>query len=147
MYSIALIQTLNTGWNFHKLPDSLIDNEEGKNDNTKKSTRVSKDVTDSLKFRMKTLKKIGLKLVEDRTLCFAGRMLRGILMPKNRFLQAIIMRRIFLWYFPCIRVAQNAYRVNNLCFVKKEKKFIKMMKRIAANSWLQSKTLKLFYFQ
>ena len=148
MYNIALIQTLNSDWNFHNTPNLNVDEDERRNeDNPKQSTGAPNSFSDNFKFKMKTLKKLGLKVVQDRTLCFAGRMLRGILMPKNRYLQTIIMRRIFLWYFPCIRVVQNAYRINSRCFITKEKKFIRMMKKIAANTWLKSNTLKLFYFQ
>ena len=144
MYNIALIQTLNSDWDFHTKP-SLASNEDVMTnvDNQKESTRSP----DDLKTKMKTFKKLGLKVVQDRTLCFAGRVLRGVLMPNNRFLQSIIMRRIFLWYFSCIRVIKDVYRVNNRCFVEKEKKFIKMMRRISANVWLKTKTMKLFYFQ
>ena len=148
MYNIALIQTLNSDWNFQNTPNLDNDDVEGSNgDNPKQGIGSPNNLSDSFKFKMKTLKKLGMKVVQDRTLCFAGRMLRGILMPKNRYLQTIIMRRIFLWYFPCIRIVQNAYRVHNRCFITKEKKFIRMMKKVAANAWLKSNTLKLFYFQ
>ena len=141
MYSIALIQTLNSEWDFHTKPSQATDGDAIVN------SRLPENFPDSLRTKMKTFKKLGLKVVQDRTLCFAGRVLRGVLMPKNRFLQSIIMRRIFLWYFPCIRVIKDVYRVNNRCFVEKEKKFIKMMRRISANVWLKTKTMKLFYFQ
>ena len=148
MYSIALIQTLNSDWDFHTKPGKATDEDAMTNiDNQKESTRTPENFPDSLRTKMKTFKKLGLKVVQDQTLCFAGRVLRGVLMPKNRFLQSIIMRRIFLWYFPCIRVIKDVYRVNNRCFVEKEKKFIKMMRRISANVWLKTKTMKLFYFQ
>ena len=144
MYNIALIQTLNSDWDFHHQPGLGTKNYETTRGTAKDS---QENLRDSLKVKTKTFRNLGLKIVQDRTLCFAGRMLRGILMPKNRFLQTIIMRRIFLWYFPCIRVVKNAYRVNNRCFVKKEKKFLKSMKRVAATAWLKVKTMKLFYFE
>ena len=141
MYNIALIQTLNSDWDFHTKPILAT------NVTAIESSKLPENFPDTLRPKMKTFKKLGLKVVRDRTLCFAGRVLRGVLMPKNRFLQSIIMRRIFLWYFPCIRVIKDAYRVNNRCFVEKEKKFIKMIRRISANVWLKTKTMKLFYFQ
>ena len=45
------------------------------------------------KIVMKRLSRLGTRLLPDRRICFAGKLLRGILMPRNHFLQILILKR------------------------------------------------------
>ena len=74
----------------------------------------------------KTLSRLRIHILANRKLCFVGKVPRGVFMPKNYWLQYLIIKRLIFWYFPCIRFNGNSYYLNNKCYKIRERKFIKM---------------------
>ena len=78
------------------------------------------------KIAMKMLSRLGTRVLPDRRICFAGKLLRGILMPRNHFLQILILKRILFWYSPCLQFRERYYAVSNHCFAQREHAFLKL---------------------
>ena len=78
------------------------------------------------KIAMKMLSRLGTRLLPDRRICFAGKLLRGIFMPRNPFLQILILKRILFWYSPCLQFRKRYYAVSNHCFAQREHAFLKL---------------------
>ena len=72
---------------------------------------------------MDLIVKLGFRVLPDRRLCFAGRTLKGIVLPKNMELQFAIILRLLVWYAPCIEVKREFYRINKACFARRENEF------------------------
>ena len=70
---------------------------------------------------------LGLKVLPNQRVCIAEKVLAGILMPKDIFAQAVLLRRFLVWFLPCMEIQRNtALRVNNACFAKRENAFLKV---------------------
>ena len=69
---------------------------------------------------------LGTKILPNRRTCIAGKMLAGILMPRNTSLQALLLRSLFLYYLPCIEVQGNTFALNRGCFAERENTFLKI---------------------
>ena len=70
---------------------------------------------------------LGLKVLSNRRVCIAERMLTGILMPKNPVLQSILLKKFLIWYLPCMAIDRNtSFMVNEKCFAEREKGFLKV---------------------
>ena len=77
----------------------------------------------NLLLKMKIFLKIGVRILPNRRLCFAGRLLRGITMPRNHLLQISIIANLSAWYSPCIKIKKQFYGISNNCLIYKEKRF------------------------
>ena len=75
---------------------------------------------------LKMIKKLGIRILSDRRACFAGKLLRGVIMPKKKALQWAILKRLLVWYLPCLELQGTMYHLNNDCFNVRENKFLKM---------------------
>ena len=73
------------------------------------------------------LSKLGVLILPDRRVCFAGRILKGMYMPRNRWLQYQILERMALWYLPCLEIQGNVYSLSNTCYTRKENKLLKQL--------------------
>ena len=78
----------------------------------------------SLPIKGDTLSKLGVRVLPKRRLCLAGRMLRGIFMPKSLFGRFKIIKRFLDWYSPCIKVREHSYDVDAKCFNRRENMFL-----------------------
>ena len=65
---------------------------------------------------MNLISKLGIRVLPDRRLCFAGRTLKGIILPKNKALQIAIILRFLVWYSHCIEVKGEFHMINKACF-------------------------------
>ena len=79
-----------------------------------------------LPITMGMISKLGFRVLPDRRLCFAGRTLKGIYLPKNVAVQIAIIKRFLVWYLPCIDARGKFYKLNNDCFARRENNFLKM---------------------
>ena len=88
---------------------------------------ISSHLSDKgLAITRKTLHRLRIHILANRKLCFAGKVPRGVLMPKNYWLQYLIIKRLIVWYFPCIRFDGISYHLNDKCFKRRERKFLEM---------------------
>lgn len=96
-------------------------------DETFKEGRLSQHFSEKgMAITRKTLSRLRIHILANRKLCFVGKVPRGVLMPKNYWLQYLIIKRLIFWYFPCIRFNGNSYYLNDKCYHIRESKFIKM---------------------
>ena len=96
-------------------------------DDTFKEGRLSQHFSEKgMAITRKTLSRLRIHILANRKLCFVGKVPRGVLMPKNYWLQYLIIKRLIFWYFPCIRFNGNSYYLNDKCYQIRERKFIKM---------------------
>ena len=79
-----------------------------------------------LMITMKTLSRLRIHILPNRKLCFVGKIPRGVIMPRSYWLQYLIIKRVILWYFPCIRIEGSSYILNNNCYKIRETKFLRM---------------------
>ena len=92
---------------------------------TPRMDRVSQHISN--KFLMNSLmilSKLRIHILSDRRVCFAGRMPRGVYMPRNSWVQFEIIKRMIIWYLPCLELQGNVYSLNNTCYTEKENKFL-----------------------
>ena len=105
--------------------DNYIIKEMGNNTNTKE--KLSQYFSNTgLAITRKTLSRLRIRILPNRKLCFAGKVPRGVYMPKNYWLQYLIIKRLIFWYFPCIRHQGASYHLNDKCYKMREIKFLKM---------------------
>ena len=89
--------------------------------------------------------KLGVRVLPNGKLCFAGKKLRGIIMPKTRGKQISVVRSFLVWYSPCIDVADDYYKLKDGCFARREDRFLKVFLNVLTHYW--PRLLKhLFYF-
>ena len=80
-----------------------------------------------LRITLMTLSKLRIHILPDRRVCFAGRMPQGIYLPRNSWMQYQIIKRMVLWYLPCLELQGNVYSLGNTCYTRKENKFLIML--------------------
>ena len=73
--------------------------------------------------------RLGVHVMQDRSLCFAGRVVLGVSIPDNPILVALIIERVVQWYSLCIKFQQNHFYLNQECFMKKEMQFLLQLKQ------------------
>ena len=101
-----------------------------------------------LPITMHMISKLGFQVLPDRRLCFAGRTLKGIYLPKNMALQIAIIQRFLVWYLPCIEDGGGFYKLNNDCFAKRENTFLKMyIKSLGYNHYLWNPLLPVHFYK
>ena len=80
-----------------------------------------------LMITLMTLSKLRIHILPDRRVCFAGRIPLGIYLPRNSWMQYKIIKRMILWYLPCLQLQENVYNLNNTCYTRKENQFLIML--------------------
>ena len=73
---------------------------------------------------MDMLSKLGVSVLPDHHLCLFGRLLNGIVLPKNMLLQISILKGLLAWYSPCLLVNGSNYQISNVCFEQRENQFL-----------------------
>ena len=96
--------------------------------NTKESNTnaTEKKIYRMIPLSMQLIRKLGVKILSNRRLCFGGRPIQGILMPRNRLMQIELAKRFLVWFSPCVEFVHNRYKVNKLCMERREYDFLKM---------------------
>ena len=94
---------------------------------------------------------LGISMMPDRRLCIDGRILKGLRLPKNNKIQAYMMRRIVVWYWPCIEfmnatttTGSHIYQVSKSCLLQRENELIKLISKHSA--WKRRRQIDLFYW-
>ena len=87
-------------------------------------TNISKNIVIPLNFHL--MSSLGVQMLHNRRVCFAGAILRGIILPKDKVLQEAIIKRFLAWYLPCLEFEDNAYKLNKVCFRRRENYYLKM---------------------
>ena len=70
--------------------------------------------------------KLGWKVLRNQAICFAGRPLDGIRMPRHASLRPLLLRNLFIWYLPCVEVHGNTFKLNKECFAAREYTFLRI---------------------
>ena len=86
-----------------------------------------RNLSESLTIPLGTLLRLGVHVMQDRSLCFAGRVVLGVSIPDNPILEALIIERVVRWYSLCIEFQQNHFYLNQECFMKKEILFLRLL--------------------
>ena len=103
---------------------------ERQNDNRATKKTFSDEMPNRiLPITMNMISKLGIRVLPDRRLCFAGKALKGIHLPNNLSLQIDLIKRFLVWYSPCIELRGGLYKMNNECFFAREILFLKMYLR------------------
>ena len=80
---------------------------------------------DDVLITMNMMSKLGIVVLEpDQKLCFFGRLLSGLTLPKPITMQIPILKGLLTWYSPCLLVYDGYYKVDNVCFKQREKQFL-----------------------
>ena len=76
---------------------------------------------------LKVLSKLRLRVLPNGRLFIAGKIPRGIVMPRNRSLQQLVIKEMIIWYLPCLEDQGNAVSLNNVCYTKRENEYLGML--------------------
>jgi len=79
------------------------------------------------------LSKLGMWVLPDRRLCFAGRYIKGVILPDNPAAQKRAIKALVGWYLPCLefQAYKSTYQINNNCFFKRENELLKVYARLS----------------
>ena len=91
-----------------------------------KTNVTGKKIYRIIPLSMKLMTKLGVKILQNRRLCFGGRPIQGIFLPRNRSFQVDLVKRFLVWYSPCIEFYNNIYKINEYCMKRREYDFLKM---------------------
>ena len=93
-------------------------------------------------FSHNLLSKLGIQILPDRRVCLAGKLLKGVMFPKNGALQGIVMKKLLVWYYPCFKPAQDSstgnavYKLNPTCLMQRESELLGIFKRLSGKQQL-----------
>jgi hypothetical protein len=107
---------------------------------------MNRNITSPDDLTIKSFAKFKVQVQADRRMCFSGRLLRGIIMPKNRFIQSWIAKSFLAWYSSCIQIGEEDFKVDMVCFAERENRFLKIFLRSLEHYWQLMPTKDLFYF-
>ena len=91
-----------------------------------KDNTTHKKIYRMIPLSMKLMTKLGVKILYNRRLCFGGRAIKGIFLPRNRTMQIELTKRFLVWFSPCIEFSDKKYRINEICMKRREYEFLKM---------------------
>ena len=97
---------------------------------------------------MKLMTKLGVKILPNRRLCFGGRPIQGIFLPRNHSFQVELVKRFLVWYSPCVELSNNRYKINKYCMKRREYNFLKMYLQSVGyhhHSWKKGNIYDQFY--
>ena len=77
-------------------------------------------------FRRPQLLQKGFRKLPYRKLRLAGKRIQGEILPKTVSSQILILKLLQQWYTPCIQRQQNRFKMNEDCFAKKQKQFLRL---------------------
>ena len=121
-------------------------NKKTKNNKTDYKKRNQNNTSpEDLPITIKNFAKFKVRVLTDRRMCFAGTMLRGIRMPKNRFYQIWIMKCFMAWYSSCIQIGEDDFKVDMTCFAERENRFLKFFLKSLEHFWKMMPMKDLFY--
>ena len=80
--------------------------------------------------------KLGIRIISDRRLCLGGRILEGVVFPKDESLQGIVMKKLLVWYLDCfdLQAPKNSggfYKLNNSCFQQRQSDLLRIFRRLS----------------
>ena len=73
---------------------------------------------------MNMISDLGINVLPDQHLCFFGRLMNGIVLPRNHLLQIPILKGLLTWYSPCLLVDQGYFKLDENCFDERESQFL-----------------------
>ena len=92
------------------------------------------------------LSRLGILTMPDRRLCLGGKLLKGVVLPKNVSIQSNVIRQLVIWYLPCIKLTKSKasadtynYLVNQSCFLRRENMLMMMLSKFPQNSYSELK--------
>merc|ERR1712150_119914 len=85
--------------------------------------RINLTPRNDLIITLSMISELGIHVLPDQRLCFFGRLLNDLVLPKNPLLQIPILKGLFTWYSPCLQVNEGYFQLNNDCFDERENQF------------------------
>merc|ERR1712135_191421 len=83
------------------------------------------------------LSKLGMWVLPDRRLCFAGRYIKGVILPQDPSAQNRAIKALVVWYLPCLEFQGQkggSYQINNDCFHRRENELLQVYARLSTLS-------------
>ena len=83
------------------------------------------------------LSKLGMWVLPDRRLCFAGRYIKGVILPQDHIAQNRAIKALVVWYLPCLEFQGQkggSYQINNDCFHRRENELLQVYARLSTLS-------------
>ena len=80
------------------------------------------------------LSKLGIWVLPDNRLCFAGRYIKGVVLPEDSVAQKNAIKALVVWYLPCLELVGpiiGLYQLNNDCFFRRENELLKVYARLS----------------
>ena len=119
------------------------------NETKQSSTNATeKKIYRMIPLSMQLINKLGVKILSNRRLCFGGRPIQGIFLPRNRLMQIELAKRFLVWFSPCVEFVNYRYKVNTFCMERREYDFLKMYLQSVGYqhpSWKHQKNSDRFY--
>ena len=84
------------------------------------------------------LSKLGIWTLPNRRMCFAGRTINGIVLPKQKGLKEKAMKSLIVWYLPCLELKSSdptklsSFQMNNSCFFRRQNELLKIYSKFSA---------------
>ena len=84
------------------------------------------------------LSKLGIWTLPNRRMCFAGRTINGIVLPKQKMLKEKAMKSLIVWYLPCLELTRpdptklSSFQMNSSCFYRRQNELIKVYSKFSA---------------
>ena len=114
-----------------------------------KEKTTHKKIQRMIPLSLKLMTKLGVKILYNRRLCFGGRAIKGIFLPRNRSMQIELTKRFLVWFSPCVEFSDKKYKINEVCMKQREYEFLKMYLQSVGYHhpfWKNPKTSSLSYF-
>ena len=147
MYNPLLIRGISPDRHFNWKRIHYMNVYKTKNNQSDEKNRTQNDTSaDDLPVEIRSFDKFKVRVLKDRRMCFAGRLLRGLIMPKSRRLQFWIMKSFLAWYSSCIEIGEENFMVDMSCIAEREIKFLKIFLKSLVHYWKIMPTKDLFYF-
>ena len=84
------------------------------------------------------LSKLGIWVLPNRRMCFAGRTIHGIVLPKQKKLREKAMKSLIVWYLPCLEAKNSdptklsSFKMNDACFYRRQNELLKVYSKFSA---------------
>ena len=136
MYNPLLIKGISPDRNFdwkriHYLKVNTANNDQSDDKNTTRNTTSPED----LLITTKSFAKFDVRVLTNRRMCFAGRLLRGIILPNRRLLQIWSIKSFLAWYSSCIQIGEENFKLDMICFAERENRFLKGFLKLMEHFW------------
>ena len=82
------------------------------------------------------LPRLGIQILPDHRVCLDGKVLTGVVFPKRGTIQAVVMKQLLVWYFPCLKlqdslIGNSPYKWKSTCLMYRESQLLGIFKHMS----------------